>query len=842
MKIRFSAILPIIFSMWASQAVAAPAVDINGECPEEFSKYLSENDELAYSVIENLPLFRTHDGDTLVKIPANVTVGMRKQLNQSFIESDRILVGIAKPKEGYVCGWAPRRFVLEEGFRPLKVTEVSPDSPNNVQMLEIKDKVVEVENPLFLKALLRSNAATDNEGTNAKRVTLYDSPAGNRKVIADVGIFSLFYVYKIHTTNNGRWFFVAGISPTDTKTTAGWIPEDSMFAWETQVSLYFNRQTTGTDIYSTRIGLAKKNDTLVMAGHPRTKQIEPEDSNIARFPILTHFNLPYEDEDIGQRETRYQIGFFGESCDEITGVCKSAKESLEEMSENVRAGNQFRHVDILYLLDNSKSMSPYFDAVVSGVREATSQMDLSDDSDVKVRFAAATYGDFLTKANPPLIDDLEFSVVADFADYGQTRHLAKLTDLAKSNTFFKDSAYKDLPEAGSAALIKAVDSLNWSETAGTKLIVWIGDHGDRQDESLKSSLSEAAKLFHKSSLMINAINVAGNFNATHNANFISQANVVNSQLIDLSTKNQNSDDANALFNARKNQEPVRLAYDTGQTATTSESVAATKKLVIENVAEINQEALALAKILKDAFEGRLANEADIKKAFPKARLGQLALALSQAGYDEETIKRISREEQLMTGGWVSYREEIENFDFWINVSSDHMDDFQKVISSACEAFQTGKIEGPLEDAMINLARNLSGDRYDAISSEETIAEVLVKYLFIPKEYFGSYLDYSPSDIVELWREVRASGKHELRKELYKPVCESAYLLDLVNRDQRVDDPDRDLIPDELGYHFSVEDDKIRDFNWVWGSSSGVEFYYIPASYLPGRIKRYREIQ
>ena len=820
-----------------------PTVGENGECPESFADYLRENDELAYSIIEDLPLFQKSQGDLLVTIPEPVTVGMRTQLNQAFIEDNRILVGVQKPERGYVCGWAPRRFILENGFRPMRVTEFNPNSPNNKQDIEVDGKIIEVENPLYLKALLRSNAATDSTDANPRRVELYDSPLGNRRKALDVGIFNLYFVYKIYQAPNSskRWFFIAGPNPVDKKTTAGWVPEDSMFAWETQVSLYFNDQTTGTNIYTTNIGLIEKDESKILAGHPRTESIEPASSNIARFPILTHINKPYDPEDIGERETRYQIGFFGESCDEDTGKCTSAQDTLENMSENVLAGNRFRNVDILYLMDNTRSMSPYFKAVVTGVQEATKQMNTGDEENgVNLRFAAATYGDFTKKAETPDVETLEFEVVANFADYGETEHLDQLT--ATANDYFKDAAYADLPEAGSAALIRAASDLNWSESAGVKIVVWIGDHGDRQDESLTARLEQAAKLFSENGIMLNAINVAGNFDETYNANFIAEANTINAKLIEGLNSEDSSKDSDPLFDARSNQDTVRLAYDDETKSSTQESVAQTKELVVSSILEINQEALALAKILQDAFEGKRARAEDISRTFPKARLGSIAMALQQSGYDQDTIDRISNEQQLMIEGWVLYREDLENFDFWINIPENNMRDFQRVIGSACAAFQTGNIEGPLEDAMINLATRMSGDKVDVSRiAEQSVAEILVRYLFIPKEYFGSYLDYSPKDIVELWREIRATGRHDQREALYRPVCESAYLLDMVIDGKRINDPDRSLIPDDLGYNFTVKEGQMRDFSWAWNSSSGITYYYIPADYLPGRIKRYQEI-
>ncbi len=826
-------------------------VEKDGTCPAEFGESLASSENpFAFALLSSPPLFTGPTGTSEVVLPENVEIRFKERLSQSKSESGRTLIGISKKGEtGYYCGWTESPFLLRDGLKKMKVTEyhriVGTDRGNQFakQVIKINGETKEIENPLELKALLRSNpkAASEGDIDSARRVAIYDRPVGSKRKIADVGIFSIFRVFAAYEIGDEYWFFVGGDDFLKPGSIAGWIPQSSMFPWESQVSLYFNENKTGTAIYANNIALVEENDNAVLGRHPGSSDLEPLESNIARFPILAHINRPYEEDDIGSRETKYQIGFFGESCDGDGESCRSGQDALAEMSENILKQKNFRNIDILYVLDNSKSMSPYFSAVVDGVREATRKLDLdNDENEAKVRFAAAVYGDFLEKSENPDINNLEFEVVANFAAPGEVSHLKKLTDKADNNDYFKDGAYKDIPEAGSAALIRSISDLNWSSNSGSKLVIWIGDHGDRQDESLDTRIETAAKGFFENGIKINAINVAGNYRENINGHFIGQAKSIRKKIDALASTSEDSE--GGIFDPSIKTETVRLAYDAGATATTTESVNRTKDLIVESVTNINQEALAAADVLQQAFEGKLVKVADIKKNYPNARLDEIQLALKLQGYDEAAIKRISQEKQLMTEGWVLYQEDKNNFDFWINIPGETMRDFQRVVRTSCEAFGKGSVRDELEDAMINLAQKMSGDRVTTDDlSGMAVSEIIVRYLFIPKEYFGSFLDYTPDQIVEEWKTKRAEGDHEGLRNIYEPICKSSYLIETVIDGKRLNDERLISASDDDGYYYKTSKDNLRDFTWTWNSSSGEDYYYIPSSYLPGEIARYRKI-
>lgn len=855
MKIFSKKIKQVVLIGSALFALSVPAlsqdlvVEKDGTCPPEFGKTLVESEyPYAFALLSSPPLFTGATGTSEVVLPDNVKIKYKERLSQSKSESGRTLIGIPKKGEsGYYCGWTESPFLLRSGLKKMKVTEyhriVGTDRGNQFakQTITIKGKTKDIENPLELKALLRSNpkASSKSDIDSARRVAIYDRPVGNKKKIADVGIFSIFRVFAAYETGGEHWFFIGGDEFLKPEAISGWIPQSSMFPWESQVSLYFNENKTRTSIYANNIALVEENEKAVLGSHPGAGNLEPQESNIARFPILAHINRPYEEDDIGSRETKYQIGFFGESCDGDGQGCKSGQDALAEMSDNILKQKNFRNIDILYVLDNSRSMSPYFSAVVDGVKEANAALNLSnEETEAKVRFAAAVYGDFKAKADIPDIKNLEFEVVANFAQPGEVDHLEKL---ANTDDYFKDGAYKDIPEAGSAALIRSISDLNWSKNSGTKLVIWIGDHGDRQDASLTQRLDTAAKGFFDNGIKINAINVAGNYQKTINNHFIQQAKDLRMKIAELASSSDEGE--GGIFDASNDDETVRLAYKEGGTATTKESVKLTKDLIVESVSNINQEALAAADILQQAFEGKLVKVKDIKRNYPNARLNEIQLALKLQGYDEAAIKRISQKKQLMTEGWVLYQEDKDNFDFWINIPGKNMRDFQSVIRTSCEAFGKGSVRDELEDAMINLAQKMSGDR---VTTDDltgmSISEIIVRYLFIPKEYFGSFLDYTPDEIIEEWKAKRAEGDHDGLKNIYEPICKSSYLIKTVIDGKRLNDERLITASDDDGYYYKSPKDNLRDFTWTWNSSSGENYYYIPSSYFPGEISRYRKIE
>lgn len=834
-----------------SHAQSGPTVESNGECPQAFIDFLASTPDrrFAYSAVEGLNLFRTTTSDELVRLPEGTEVTMREQLEQAQTVGGRILVSTKDDTglPGHICGWAPADLVLESGFSPLLVNELNFDSPNREMTVRIAQRdgttrTETFENPLQMKMLLRSNpeAKTVSSSAGPRSVPIFDSPFGFRNEITTVAIFSIFYVYDKVTLDGSDWYFIGGNEPVkDSNSIAGWVHEDFVFQWETQVSLYFDEdRISEADIYARRDLLARQDKGGIIGFHPRledgSESIEPLGSNIARFPILNHDKV---NEDVSV----FNVGFFGSACGRNSDDCISGQEALAQSSTIIQEAREFSNIDVLFVIDNSKSMSPYFASVVDGVKDAVQSFEGNQSN---LRVAAAVYGDFTRKSDNPSVSDLEWTIVSGFPEAGDLSGLEKLNRLASSNRFFADAAYKDLPEAGSAALVKALSDsgLRWREDA-LKQVIWIGDHGDRRDDSLVKRLDTAARLYAENGVLLNAINVAGNYNELVNGTFIETADLLSAEVrkrADAQLKAVKGDSSSGVYEGNT-QSVVRLAYDAATAGNSQESIARTRVLVKENIQSIHQEALAIQDVLMSIYGGKVVTSSEIQKEFPMARLGQINDALKLAGYDEGTIRRISEQQQTMIPGHVAYQKELQNFRFWINIPGTQVEDLYKVMDATCDAFDQGNVESRVEDAMISLVSNLSGDViYDR---ELTIGEMLVKYLFIPHEYFGTYLDFRPDQIQDVWNDVRLRGDPIEIRNVYEPICKSAYLLQTVLDDQRVSDPVDSYLYSENGYGFEAKTPDhlsgpaIRDFDWLWASTSGIDFYFVPAEYFPGKIVR-----
>jgi len=467
---------------------------------------------------------------------------------------------------------------------------------------------------------------------------------------------------------------------------------------------------------------------------------------------------------------------------------------------------------------------PILQEELKAVRNSSVQINRINEEngyDIKVKYAAATYGDYLDESAN--LDAVQFEIVSRLGRPGNTKHLDKLTKIAETPGSHYRDALGDRPEAGLAGILLAIDELQWTSGSLFKVIVWIGDHGSREVGDFETiGIPEVRQSITDSNVFLLPINVSGRYDGIWNAEFIRQGD-------------QLSDDGRGLRTLLAHEGGQSDDYDTAQEYI-ERSIAAmyTSSLVANlslreqtNIKDLIEERPELLEL------GIPAAESDVRT---------ISQAICQMAFGSKGCQTIQQQGQFMGEGFVRFDERYKNYSFWVNLRGEQLTLLQAVLNSTCKGFERGNVKRSVENAMTIVQNTMGGDQY---RSDIPIGEYLRRFLLLPGDHFPSFLESTPDRIDEAWQEARDidSENGDLKKTtaIADPICRSATLLDLVAKNQRVVDPNTDVvrtasITGDETYKWSVADEsKLISFDWEWAQGGENNYFYIPVEFLPGRV-------
>lgn len=810
---RASAIATIALAigLTSSQFGATQTVRQGGECPAQ----LPNEGKIGLGLVEGLVLFTGSNLDDRV----NAYIKFRTELRFYSVAGSRVFVSIAVPEMGRnICGWADADYVLTD-HGPLTVQEFGADNfatssgPRNIK------------NPLYVKAMIRSapqTAVETNTEYKAEDTPIFSRPYDDydldpslkrpqKPIVAKARVFGIFYVYKQVTRERKksakpdeapvrRWLFIGGSNPNDTNTMAGWIPSDDVFAWDNQLSLYYNeRSNEQVDVFASLQALRTRDATKVLGSKPTPLRL-PADRNIPRFPILGNARLTPE-------EVAYKIAYYGcweQGC--VAGDRKSGDQATFDLDQIAEFARNVRNVDILFVIDNTDSMSKYFRPIAQAVQQAAGTI-AADRKGGIYRFAAAVYGDYRdTSVNPQNMDFRLFPFNSNPAS------LAQLLEVPTYGDVFGDN-----PEAGFAAIKRAVAEARWGAEAGYRIVFWIGDHGNRpvgQNERTSAADVRAALRAKQVAALI-PINVAGKYNEKDNGNFIRQANEITQQQLP------------------KDRREVLCCYaiqthDEGKKVNDGEDAGRRVRNFVEYIFQVSRE-------LPEWIKAQRAQpETGDQPLSGRSQASDLPLvelreaALRARNLSSEAVKLVYQTKSLMTDGFVRYNEKRKALDFWVVIQEKDLHLLNYVAKSLCSALRGTDPRSAVDSTFKQLTSVTSGDPFDP--AKEQLSEFLQRILFLPKEHFSELLSMKLDEFSRWWGENAAQKKGQ---DLRANVCRSQFLLDKVSQKERVDLDGLTLLDARSGSWGTKDGIKPRTFKWLWELENGFEVYYLPANYLPG---------
>jgi hypothetical protein len=700
------------------------------------------------------------------------------------------------------------------GRNPLKVSEI--DSSDVFETIRGHF----VMNPLFLKVMLGSNPEIIPKGAvnwDPRNVPLFETP--------DVGspyrtlsIFSIFYAYQVKRnpkTMAPEWYYVSGLNPYG-EGTSGWVQKENVFEWSNRVALYFSSDVAARDgmIFGTNAG-AKAGDRATLLAKRNRTAIEPRDRNIARFPILDQQKLG--------GSSLYEIAMFGDASVDGEGQCRAGSDAciggsklVEELGVIGDAAKKVSNFDILFVLDNTKSMRDYIKATISGVKTAASQILKREEEKGQIRFAGAVYGDYRFP-NEITIQKMDFNLPI-FLPHGDLRSIEAMEQVPQYG-----DAIGDLPEAGLAALVRGISEARWSPDAGVKMVVWIGDHGSRKvgDKEVISVDDVKTALRRSNITFFVPINVYGDYNATYNPRFIEQAELISYFSSDEGgkfrvTKTYENGRASGEDTMIRVADAIRIAHEKG--------IEARNKL--REVGAAQSEPMSPAASARPVASTRRPFETTV----PIAELTQGDLVeriLRTQGLSQQAVERYRKARQLMTYGYVKVDQDTKEFDYWVALEKESMRQLKSFMDNTCKLLDNQDMGPQLQKLLVRLTETFGGDEY-AISNE-SVSDFLARQLFLPKDNFSSVLDKTPNELVAWWRQ---NSREDSGQQFRQIICRSAYLLNNVESDQRID-PEDLVTEDRFGINWRPRlAADIRPFKWEYRLVNDIAYYFVPVTYLP----------
>jgi hypothetical protein len=802
-----------------AQSVSSIEIDATGTCPDDNLGRLPE--------MTNAQFFIKGLGDTFVLKQdklwqtsgrASAPVSQDVKLFEKAIiygvddRASKLLVGLIRGPDHRICGWADVSTLLfnMEHFKRNGM-EKYRNGPPPLMVREGHDGANFPDNELNLKVVLQNLRLRGEEGPPIFARPGASEPLTHLTVFYVFEVFAFEKVRDVRNNNDERYFFLIGRAG-DQRELKGWVNEDDVYVWNSRVAVFWNKTGEAKGYYKLP-QLKEGRDHMIEEPKP---VIEPADRVIGRFPVLEQYPSTNvlakrpraQAGDLGQLVEYYRVAMPGAACDRGAAGsaqrCKTAGEHDEARTDLDDRMRKLATVDIVFLIDATESMEPYFPAV----REAINQFVREINTDgMSIRVGVAIYGDY----------------EGEVADFHQVQYaiLVPMTD-PKSQDFrrldqvpmFRDP-HQDIPEGSFAALIRSARVINWNPNAGVRYLVHIGDHGSRQKgktsgySTLVERYSETnvAEALKGRDIIYVPVAVQGTYLREHNEAFVAQAREIGRQM------------PGQAF-------PVRLTYPPGgyRNERPEDRVSVVHKALAEGV-QITRGVLSdiAHKIAcAQSADSTQCTEADPTLTTEPSWMGEIRRGLTERhGIPESLIQEIYKKSQTVASYYfkVVTADGRNVFNFWVAMDEVALDRLAFSTGALCENIDRTNGVVYLRVTLSDVFQIGSGD----IAS---VAELFEKRLFIPA-YLIHPLLTKPWDKIQ--DDLRLKTPAE-QLAIKKSFCRSSFLISEAKQGKRIGE--QDMKWNEQQKRWEDPFRKAVPYKWRYEGSGGVPLYYIPLEFLP----------
>jgi hypothetical protein len=342
------------------------------------------------------------------------------------------------------------------------------------------------EEGVSVKAILLNTTASAKGDTrdinlmDFKKVRFYKDPQLTQITDFECGIYQVFYIYKRFPAYAPHKSFLLGKNPKfsafDTGNIVGWVDANRLTIWNHRVAVIPNAKPEaykergakgvyaklfGTEESAKKYGQGQSYDEMdaIWTADSCWPQ-EKFSPYIPRNPVL------WNNKEIKDHGGVIKIGIIGDVTSRTTKTAISKTNMAEGLKDYNEKRASSRRVNILFVVDGTRSMAPYFTGVGDAIRESMEQ--LQGNTNNSFSFAAAVYRDMGDG------DDLVFSSTPLSSNYGEVA-----TWLQKQKALSTQDP--DIPEAVNYGITEALRRVSLPVKDENNFVILIGDAGNHAE-------------------------------------------------------------------------------------------------------------------------------------------------------------------------------------------------------------------------------------------------------------------------------------------------------------------------------------------------------------------------
>jgi hypothetical protein len=791
----------------------------SGTCSVEQVESLKENVQ-GFSYVTQ-PTARLFESSSSASRAVEGGLEAMEKVSCHFLEEDTGRVLVRSEKKN-ACGWIDKSSLLH-GSRESEKTVVTEELDLGVcppvPAMPIKvfcqknpeegqcdpDNKFILNSPIETKALLwnlpTEGGATDDGGG---KVDIYDFPGG--KIIGQSDIFTVFRIFETRKTSDGDIFLLIGSNESNV---LGWVKRVDTEIWFSRLAVFYQRDSKGR-IYKGISDMVSENKSGVI-GLPPPELNDMLDSDVPfpKYPVLADRRNA-----AGSAAPNLSIGYIGSVCERCNMLTNAKEEaSLSQKLENIRKA------DIVFLIDATESMKPYFREVAEAVSSAMkTERDINGDlflGNPNVQVGVYTYGDFLNKGRMGEGDDLQFEELVAVQPFFEGN---ELDGIAEGATF--DDQVGLYQEAGEAALNRLV-RLEAMSSDNPKYIVHIADHGWRGNVS-----AETVRLMQQKKILYLPIAVSGAYIEKENRRFVDQAQSVLDRLKTSSGLTMGLPEVLVSYGkgGEGGSSIARIRESINAALKTAEAV---KGRVTDVLTEASTpvEQVTVSGELPPGFSVMTEAVAELygltAEEIGKLKGRDIAIPGVIRVKDESGKQDLGIEDRKKDPDWAYY----------VALESRLVPDLQGQMDKLCRSIGDANALRDLDAVVREIIEILTGD---VLESREELSSYLSNKESIPlvsSTILGPQLRWIAGVLVSPDADQKSI---ELAKQ---KVCRSSLLLELVRGNKRLispekakrsEDPDQNMFWDGNRYNYK----NTKAYRWLYEPPLGAAFIYVPLDYLP----------
>ena len=785
---------------------------------------------------------------------------------------ERILVrwesGTPSPKSEWHCAFANRSDLL-----PLRRSSGEPRflKPRPLKFHQLKDigagkpaTRTSSESQLDLKVVIQNLHV---EGAEAP--ALLESPSGT--VMRYPKLYDVYHVYRYMVDARSELWYLAGEADYEPKI-LGWISEKDVYVLTSRMAVFWagtgaalgytgykNDEFIGAPIKEPEFIVSESSVSSEESGNQTTSDAKPPPYNriIPRFPLLrqepeprvTIGELPFLRQKpeprvtIEELKTKASQMAYLKAIERLVVVVpgstrRRSKEPggaprkeppqsevvIGDSNEALHAARQrivdrmrkLTEIDVLFVIDATKSMLQYFPIVVDAVQDFIA--GAGDDLDQKIQFGVTTYGDYDSSGQQVTTRN---EVPLHIA-HGAGGLMNELDRLGKNDLINDDHA--DHLEAPLAAIVEIVKKSEWNDNAGIRTVVHIGDHGSRKkgmkigqsDQLEQHNATDLAQFLLGETMFYVPIAVRGRYSPDENSAMVRQMKGVSSAMGLFGTNPFVS-----YTGSKEQEDQVKLKERITNALRGSLRTSQTALADLQRDIECAKYGAESAKC--DSVVGKSPSRdpegGNDTEATYWARISEELR--ERNGLGSEIIKNVfSRDQSVLALHFRPLTDDGRSvFTYWVAFDHAAYGELVEAATRLCRRFNSNNVRA-LSAMFSRLIPGASGDHF------ENLGELLSTALDIPLFALSPILS-RPWKQLESTIDSLEQGEEFL--VFHKHFCRSAIRLELIEKRQRLK---KGKEPVWEGEEFFVPSGSIEKFDWSTKTEGGSKTFFVPLEFLP----------